>query len=736
MGGRLHYAPTVNHWRRRLKRAAIGALATAFVGALTLWLAVVTVDFPPALLAPDTVDSRRIEDRHGRLLRDAPTGERRGVWRPLDEVSPWLPKAFVAIEDHRFEDHRGVDLRGVGRALRDNLRAGRVVAGGSTLSQQVVKQVMPHPRTLWGKGREALWALRLERRLSKRAVLEQYVNRVPFGHGAVGVEAASRLYLGKPAAALTLGEAALLAGIPRAPTRNNPYADPERARRRQRVVLRRMHALGVIDAAQLADALEAPWRVVPPERAFDAPHFTAWVLRRAGAGRVRTTLDLDLQREAERLVAQTVRELADRGVGQGAALVLENTTGDVLAWVGSADFADPEAGQVDMVVGMRQPGSTLKPFAYGLGLELGLTAATPLPDVPIWFPTALGDYRPRNYDRKFHGWVRLRGALANSYNVPAVWIAHRIGVAPLLQRLRAVGFESLERPAEYYGLGLALGNGEVRLLELANAYRTLANEGVRAPVRWRLGGEVPPGTRAMAATTARLLTDILADPVARVPAFGRDNVLAMPFPTAAKTGTSTAFTDNWTVGYTSAVTVAVWVGNFDGRPMEGVSGVSGAGALWHRLVRAAMRGREARAFSREGLERARVCLDTGAPLVADDGCNRAVDELFLPGTAPTAADPAARPLATVRVTFPDRGDLFSADVDTPVGLRRIRMRAEAPAEVSSLVWEVDGKVVETTRRRGDTFSRWWTLTTGAHRVRVWPEGRPDNVSRLVIFEVR
>ena len=722
----------MHHWRRWLKRAGLGALLAAILGAVVLWIAVVAVDFPSDLLAPATIESRRVYDRHGRLLREARgAADGRGTWRRLEEVSPWIPRAFVAIEDHRFESHGGVDFTGVARAARDNLRAGRVVAGGSTLTQQVVKQLIPQPRTLWGKLREAVWAWRLESATDKRGVLEQYVNRVPFGHGTIGVEAAARLYLGKPASALTLAEAALLAGIPRAPSRDNPYASAERARARQRVVLRRLHALGAIDAAKRAEAEAEPWRVVPPEHAFAAPHFTAWVVGQAEPGDLHTTLDLPLQHEVERLVAQTVRELADRGVGQGAAVVLDNANGDVLAWVGSADFTDPNAGQVDMVVGLRQPGSTLKPFAYGLGLERGLTAATPLPDVPVWFPTALGDYRPRNYDRRFHGWVSLRQALANSYNVPAVWMAHRVGVAPLLVRLRAVGFESLVRPAAHYGLGLALGNGEVRLLELANAYRTLANDGLASRVRWRIGAESEDPRRVMPAAVARLLTDILADPVARVPAFGRDSALVLPFPVAAKTGTSTAFTDNWTVGYTTALTVAVWVGNFDGRPMEGVSGVSGAGALWHHVMRAAMRERVAGAFDRTGLERVRLCRDTGAPWT--DDCAHATDELFVPGTAPTAADPAARPPPALRVTFPDHGDVFAADVDTPERFARLRMRAEAPVDVDEIVWEVDGRTHGSTTR---PFSRWWRLTPGSHRVRVWPGGHPEQKSRVVVFHVR
>lgn len=716
--------------RRRRWLIALGAL---LLPCLALWIAVVAVPFPRDLLAPARVESRRLHDRHGRLLREALSDlEGRGAWRPLAEVSPWVPKAFIAIEDRRFHDHAGVDLRGIGRALRDNLRAGRVVAGGSTITQQVVRLVRPAPRSLLGKAREALWALRLERVADKAAVLEQYVNRAPFGHGAFGIEAAARLYLDKSARDLGLAEAALLAGIPRSPSVGNPFTDAARARRRMESVLQQMREVGFIDDAQLAEALADPIRIAPREHRFAAPHFASFVLARGTPpGDVHTTLDLDLQHRVEALVEQELRVLADRRVGQGAVVVLDNRTGEILAWVGSRDFFDPREGQVDMVLARRQPGSTLKPFVYSLGLEGGLSAATRLPDLPLFFPTALGDYRPRNYDRRFHGWVSLRAALANSYNVPAVWMAHRVGVARVLAHLRDIGFESLSRAAEHYGLGLALGNGEVRLLELANAYRALANEGRVSPVRWLRDSPPEDGRRVMPAEVARLLTHILADPVARIPAFGRHNALELPFPAAAKTGTSTDFTDNWTVGYSAEVTVGVWVGNFDGRPMEAVSGMTGAGHLWNAVLRAAMERRPGRPFSTAGLSRVRLCRDDGAPY-DPDRCAHAIEELFV-GEAPAAA-PVAGPVTRprLRVVFPDDGDVFSRDADTPEPFARLRLRAEAPPEVEALVWEIDGAAGEPVAA---PFTRWWPAAPGVHRIRVWPAGAPAEASPPVRFEV-
>lgn len=606
------------------------------------------------------------------------------------------------------------------RAARDNLKAGRVVAGGSTITQQVVQLTHPQPRGLWGKAREAAWALRLERVRGKPAILEQYVNRVPFGHGAIGVEAAARLYFGRPTAALTLAQAALLAGIPLAPSRLNPFTDPDAALARQRIVLQRMLTVGSISPAQHAEAIAEPMRFADRARHFAAPHFTTWALPQLAPGATRTTLDLDVQHAVEAAIAETLPALAPKGVGQAAVVVLDTRSGDVLAWAGSRDFFAADDGQVDMVVGRRQPGSTLKPFVYGLGLERGFTAMTRLPDLPLFFPTGLGGYRPRNYDRRFHGMVRLRTALACSYNVPAVWMAAQVGPGAVLERLHAVGLASLTRSIEFYGLGIALGNGEVRLLELANAYRTLANGGRYTPPRWRLADPPAHPVQVMPAPIAHLLTDILADGSARAPAFGSGGPLRTPYPAAVKTGTSTDFTDNWTVGFTRAITVGVWTGNFDGAPMEGVSGIDGAAPIWRTVVDRLTAHRPARPFSVAGLERRSACLDAT--------CSRPFAEWFV-ADAPIVT-PGGRD--AVRVVFPADGDRFGNEIDTPAEFARLRMRARAPDSVDALVFEIDG-VADPPRRR--PFDRWWILRPGAHAVRVWPVGAPHASSPIVRFGV-
>lgn len=552
----------------------------------------------PALLGGAPAPALVIEDRFGIPLREtrAADGSRRR-WVALDAIDPDLIAAFLAMEDRRFHDHSGVDVRAVARAAVANFRAGRVVSGASTITMQLVRLLRPTGRGWTDKIGQALWALRLERQLDKHTILEQYLNRVPLGQGAVGVDAAAALYFGASADALSLGQAALLAGLAQAPSRDNPLVSPGRAAGRRAVALARLRRAGYASGDAVARAESEPVVTRDRRAGFLAPHFTTLVAQWSdpapdARSRRRTSLDAALQAELEAEVRHTVDQLRDRGGRHAAAVVLGNASGEVLAWVGSPDFWADTAGQVDMVVSRRQPGSTLKPFVYGLAFDRGYTPASILPDIARVYQTSTGPYAPRNYDRTFHGPVRAREALASSYNVPAVELAERLGTASVLDALHRAGFTSLRRGAEYYGLGLALGNGEVTLLELANAYRALAAGGVWRPWRWRAarpGEAVAPGRRVMSEASAALVLDILDDPVARIPGFGIDTPLELPFPVAAKTGTSRHFTDNWAVGTTGNFTVAVWVGNFSGRAMEGVSGVSGAGPLLHRSLLAVAR---------------------------------------------------------------------------------------------------------------------------------------------------
>ena len=572
-----------------MRSRILAATATAMVVALLGTVGWVMTPPPRGLTAAADSAGVRIEDRHAIVLRSTRAADgSRTRWVPLAEMDPDLLLAFIAVEDARFWEHPGIDPLAVARAARDNLRRRRIVSGASTITMQLARLLRPGERGWASKAGEAFWALRLERHLTKQEILEQYLNRVQLGQAAIGVGAASHLYFGASASEISLGEAAMLAGLAHAPSRDNPLVSPKRAAARRSIALTRMRRAAAIAGTEAERARAEPVVRRRTDTPFLAPHFTSRLLQQhtASGAILRTTLDAGLQRELEAETRHAVEMLAGRQVQHAAVVVLDNRSGDVLAWIGSPDFWAEQNGQTDMVISARQPGSALKPFLYGLAFDRGMTAATVVPDVPRSYATTGGPYRPRNYDRTFRGPVRIREALASSYNVPAVEVAERVGGGALLRTLHLAGFESLTRDAEHYGLGLALGNGDVTLLELANGYRGLANGGVWSPYRWLADERVGAGAerRFVSKEASAIVLDILADASARVPGFGLETPFEFPFPAAVKTGTSRHFTDNWAVATTGGFTVGVWVGNFGGQPMEGVSGVTGAGPLLHRAV--------------------------------------------------------------------------------------------------------------------------------------------------------
>ncbi|MEO6788837.1 MAG: transglycosylase domain-containing protein, partial [Chthoniobacteraceae bacterium] len=520
-------------------------------------------------------------------------------------------------------------------------------SGASTISQQLIKLSVPRPRTLRTKLIEMATALRLEQIWTKEEILAAYLNRLDFGNLNFGVAEAAGYYFGKPLSDLSNAEAALLAGLPWNPARLNPHTNPAGAKRRQETVLLRMRDAGWLPQEDYERAVAEPLHYEKPRRIFNAPHFVDLVLQRetgefadgrsasdgnrktsfqpvrtAGVspavprddgqdarpphsrdgrdpgsgplrGEVRTTLDLDLNRFIERSVTERLASLRAQNVRDAAVVVLDNRTGQVLALVGSENYFAPGSGMVNGATQPRSAGSTIKPITYLLALERGDTAATIVPDVPTEFPTPTGPYRPENYHRHCQGPTRYREALACSLNIPAVKVLQSLGGAAILQkRLRAWGVTTLPREPDEYGLGLTIGNAEVRLLELANLYATLARMGEWRPYRLLADADAGARVRAVgdlaiaAPSGARadlcwLIADMLSDNAARVPGFGANSALRFDFPVACKTGTSTDFRDNWAMGYTPEFTVGVWVGNFNGSPMREVSGVSGAAPIMH-----------------------------------------------------------------------------------------------------------------------------------------------------------
>ena len=688
-----------------MRRGVIVALACALVmcATIALW------PIGPGAFALDG-GAVRFVDRAGLplgtvLARDT----EHAVHVPLNAVSPHFLAASVAVEDAHFAQHRGVEPAALVRAAMQVVRSGHVVSGGSTITMQLARLRYELPRTVWGKLEEIVLALRIEAGTPKDRILEAYVNRLPMGGNLVGAEAGARTYFGVPASDLDWAQSAFLAALPNDPVALDPYAHRAALERRRRAILTYLQAHGVIGAEDARRAIAERVAVVPRREGIgDAPQllFRLAASTPDGVERVRTTIDRDLQRYVENAAQEVVAALGDRSVRDAAAIVIDNATGDVLAYVGSPEYFDARSlGRNDGVVALRQPGSTLKPFLYELAFERRtIRPATILEDVPTTYAIPGAQlYAPADYSGEFEGPVRPRIALADSLNVPAVRTLSAVGVETFESRLRALGFAHLDKPASYYGLGLTLGSGEVTLEELARAYATVARGGRPVRLRYRdsdAAGTEPATERVGDEATWSLVTDMLADAHARAHAFGVASLLRLPFPSAVKTGTSSDYRDTWTVGFTRDVTVATWVGNFDGTPMQRITGVTGAAPLWNRIMLHVAETREPGPFAPpRGYARRAICATTGA--LPDGSCESVVIE-WLDRADRFALRPPAQRVATLTIATPRDGARY-----LPGGT--ILMRANAPAG-ERITWTVDGQPA------GDGTRVAFPLRAGRHQI--------------------
>lgn len=628
----------------------------------------IAAPIPARFLERSTEPSTRILDRNGRELyeiRHPVRGSQQ--WVALTDIPESCVSGILAIEDRGFYSHAGLSLNGIARALWQNLSSGHVVSGGSTITQQVARLTLGSPsislrasrsRTLGTKMLEALLALKLEQSLTKDEILERYLNTASFGHQATGIEAAADTYFGKTPRELSVAECALLTGLPQSPSALDPFAHFSDAKERQNRVLTAMEETNALSRAEAEEARAEPLTLTEDRFSIRAPHFVMWLMgERPGdlhSPSVRTTLDLDLQTKVERIVERKLSDLADQNVTSAAVVVLDAHTGDVLSLVGSADYFDQEHdGAVNVALASRQPGSALKPFTYALALSQGdtgtvgrdrrATAATTVADVQAQFFTQEGNpYTPRNYDYLEHGLIRYREALANSYNIAAVKVAERVGVGRLLGFLRSAGLSTLTETPEHYGLALTLGDGEVKLLELTQAYGIFPRGGETLPIRTLSSDPIRRGTDILDPKVAWLISDILSDPTARLAEFGESGPLSFDFPVAAKTGTTRNSRDNWTIGFTPDVLVGVWVGNADNTPMRDTSGVTGAGPIFHDVMLTAVKNLPPKDFSRpNGLTEATICALSGK--LPTEFCPHTIDEWFIAGTEPKESDDLYRP---------------------------------------------------------------------------------------------
>ncbi|MCY3779720.1 MAG: transglycosylase domain-containing protein [Chloroflexi bacterium] len=818
--------------RRRSRLGKVGFLLLLLLVSLAgVFLAWALVDLPALedLEARMALPSTRILDRHGRLLYEILPGERgRNRQLRLSQMPIDCVNAVIATEDANYFRHPGVDPVGIARALWLNLREGEIVAGGSTITQQTVRLLLFDQReTLNGglrrKLREMVLALQLQARFSKEEILALYLNQVYFGNLAYGLEAAAQAYFAKGAADLSLAECALLTGIIQNAISHDPLSRFERAKARQAVVLRLMTENGFITEEQAGaagrDELQFAAAVFP----IEAPHFVMEVWRilerdyssalHSGGLEVVTSVDLDWTKHAENIVRRQLHALNHPASGQrpakanNAALVaLDPRTGEVLTLLGSPDYFDDGIdGAVNAALAYRQPGSALKPFTYAEAMNPAYaepyTAATMFLDVRRPFITKkLESYVPANYGAVEHGPVLLREALASSYNIPAVIALEHIGIERFVNFVSELGLENLRDNARV-DLSITLGGGEVRLLDLVEAYAAFANGGYDIEPQLILSitdssgkriYEVEPAMlnrRLIDEGIAYIISDILADKSARIPAFGANSPLNLGFPAAAKTGTTTDFRDNWALGYTPELVVGVWVGNADNAPMLDVSGVSGAGPIYNLFMRAVTRGGPPSWFVEPpGLVSLEVCRFSG--LLPTKYCRRRTTELFIPGTEPRKFDSFHQPFVIDRATgfiadentrpadrleqvflvlppeandwalrhglpsapvdfgglvsaaggslrwlSPDPYTVFRRSGQLPEESQRLRFAVGAPAGTGKVEFRLNGETVAVVDKA--PWETWWTLTPGEYRLtaRAMLSAIEQVESPLLVFSV-
>ena len=709
--------------------AALAAVAGLLAAIALCWPVVPSFDAVRARWRPSDA---QLLDRHGEPIHELRIDAhgRRLAWTPLAAISPALQEAVIASEDHRFLGHHGVDFAAIVGAAAGRLE-GRPGRGASTLTMQLAAMLDPRiaragtrQRTAAQKLRQMLAALALERRWSKPQILEAYLNLVTYRGEIEGVSAASRVMFGKAPDGIDAAEAVILAALIKAP--NARASALERRAEALRVAIGRrapspdVPGERVMSSAQISSAQISSTQIssiVDRALAARARDFTrvtlaprvAEQLLRDGRLTAQSTLDRDLQAFALDALRRHVAEVHDRNVDDGAVLVVENSTGEVWAYVGGTG-ALSSAPYVDGVRAMRQPGSALKPFLYALALERRLlTPASLLEDTPLELPEQRGLYRPLDYDREFRGLVSTRVALASSLNVPAVRTIDMVGVEAFTGHLRALGFAGIVEQGDYYGAALALGSADVRLWDLVNAYRTLANGGRYSAMRLVSGGAPEPARQIYSPATAFLVSDILADRASRATTFGLENALATRFWSAVKTGTSKDMRDNWCVGYTGRFTVGVWVGNFSGASMHDVTGITGAAPVWLNV----MNYLDQR-FGSDAI--ARPAGVTSRMVEFPQAVEPQRQEWFIAGTEPNRQ--AAHLDDTPRILSPAPDTVIAFDPDIPVDRQRVAFVASAGAGGSR--WMLDHKTLGSVN--GVML---WTPSPGVHTLALADSmGRP------------
>ena len=704
---------------------------------------------PPETLNVQGTEIRRVNitDRSGVPL----TVTYQNRWNlfdvmPLHEMPLLLRQAFVESEDRRFFVHGGVDRAARFHAAWQNLRALRAVRGASTITEQVVRMIHPRPRTVWSRWLEGFEAAQLEKRFSKQEILEFYLNQVPYADQRRGVVQAARHYFDRDPDTLSVRETLALVVLIRAPSGMDLRRGTRSLERGVKRLATHLHDYGKLSDEQFAGAVNGAWSLARPQMALNADHFVRTLFRngltesRARGGRLTATLDAGIQQHVRKILDSRLKDLTGADTANGAVLVVDHTTDEVLAWVnGGTAWSEGAEEWIDAVTAPRQPGSTLKPFLYSLAMESGWTPATLIDDAPLSEAIGTGQHAFHNYSRVCYGPLRLRDALGNSLNIPAVRTIQFTGTGRFLDRLHEVGIRSLNRTADFYGEGLALGDGEVTLFELVQAYAVLARQGVFRPLRLVRNNtdSIDPGRRVFSTEVSSLTASILSDPHARKLEFGEGNLLSFPVQTAVKTGTSGGHRDAWAVGFSSRYTVGVWMGNLDRRPTNGLTGSRGPALVLRAVFAELNRNEETRPLAMSSrLVPVIICRTSG--LKAGPDCP-SMKEWFEPGKEPQELCPLhaqmqktqeaeglfeAGDKERLRLVQPTQGLLLAKDPRIPEELEAFPLSISRHVKTDKVEWIVDGTVVGTTGPGEHRFL--WSLVRGPHlaSARIWMAGDP------------
>ncbi|GAB6096460.1 hypothetical protein JCM14469_27130 [Desulfatiferula olefinivorans] len=658
----------------------------------------------------------RLTDRDGRPL----TVTYANRWNtasclPLHDIPDTLKNAFVFSEDKRFYRHGGVDWAARIHALVQNVLSLSTVRGASTITEQVVRMIHPRPRTVWSRWIEGFEAAGLEKRHSKDAILEFYLNQVPFASNRRGVVQAAAYYFNRSPDTLTVKEGLALSVLVRAPSYYDLYRNPGAIEKPLHDLAVGLHRASLLTGPQLEEARNGTFDLERPGLSIDADHAARFIMadpaRDTGPvpDMIRTTLSGPLQVRVQALVFTTLKSLEDRHVANAACLVVDHGTSEILAWVSDGIGADHRSGRfINGVTALRQPGSSMKPFLYALALDRGWSPAREINDAPLTNAVGRGLHTYHNYSRSFYGWVSLRQALGNSLNIPAVKTIRFVGHEPYLRLLHLLGFDSLDRHPDFYGDGLALGCGEVSLFQMVQAYAALANRGEFRPLTlYADGGSLPVSRRVFSEEAASLIGDILSDAQARNLEFGAASPLNFPVQTAVKTGTSSDYRDAWALGYNHRFAAGVWMGNFDGSCMDGVTGSTGPSLVLRGVFAELNRLGETRPlFLSPGLTLREVTIRQGS---GDGTVTRR--EWFKPGSEPKS-DRSETPPVRFGFVKPVSGLEMAMDPRIPDGDEAFEFLVGGVADTDRVVWRIDGRAHAETL--GGRYL--WTLQKGRHVV--------------------